>query len=320
MDKKLISIVIPFLNEKESLDVLFDKIKNQIDWTKDYSFELVFVDDWSKDGSLESIKNIYITFSDSYVIKIISFAKNSWKTNALKTAFENVNWDYVVTMDADLQDDPKYLLDFVKTLEDKQLDMVVWFRKNRYKTNFIKLISSKSANAIVNFFFKNSVSDMNCWYKIMRKEVTQDLLMKSDYHRFIPVMALAAGYKVWEMEIKQYDRVYGESKYGKTWLSRWVKSLFDLITLIFILKFQFNPFHFFGKYGIYLTLIGTIILAYLSVKWMLGFPIQSRPLFFLWILSVMVWINFLWLWLLWELISKNSIASHNLIIKEKIWI
>lgn len=311
--KNLISILIPVYNEQWNITDIFNEIKFNIFNIEDFEFEIIFVNDWSNDNTNIEIKNIK-QIENIYPIKSITFKNNFWKTKALIEWFNQSEWKYIITLDWDLQDDPKYIKNFLEKIEIDHLDLLVWNRTNRYKSNLIKLISSKLANFIVRIAFWMKIKDMNCWFKIIKSQIAKDLYLKDDYHRFIPLIVQAMKWKVDEIDILQRQRKYWVSKYWKTGLWRWFKYVFDLISLIFILKFEYKPFYFFWKYWIVLFLIWFFVLMYLSIMWFYGQTINARPLFFLWILCIMVWVNLIWLWLLWELISKQ-----NLTLKKLLW-
>jgi len=299
-----ISIIIPFYNEAESIRELFEKIQIETLKLSEYDFDFLFVDDGSTDNSINIVKEIMDSHTNN--ITIVSLPLNRGKTQALKMAFAKANGDYIITMDADLQDNPIYIKDFINEITSKKLDLVVGYRKNRYKNNIIKLLSSNLANFIVRVFFKYSIHDMNCGYKIFSKKIIKNIYLESDYHRFIPIIATATNFNVGEMIIEQKDRMYGKSKYGKTGIGRSFKFFFDLLSLIFALKFERKPLYFFGKIGFFLSFSGFLILLYLTVLWFAGRSIQSRPLFFMGILNLIVGINFFGFGLLGELINKKS--------------
>lgn len=312
--RKLISIIIPAYNEQESIRPLFDAISLVVSKIKGYSFEIIFIDDGSSDRTFSAMRGTSKKIAESLLARAFSLNKNYGKTTALRIGIEKAEGDYVVMMDADLQDDPAYIPKFIKKIEDDVLDLVVGNRTDRYKHNFIKNGSSRLVNKIMRRAFGYEISDMNCGYKIMRMDVAKDLNLKSDYHRFIPLLALMNGYRVGQIKLSQKKRIYGKSKYGKTGVLRGLKFLVDFLNLIFIYQFYENPFKLFGKSGVLLFLSGFGILIYLSVIWSMGASIGGRPLFLLGILLLILGVNVISLGLLGEIIVfKKSSNSRNLI-------
>ena len=302
-EKKLISIVIPVYNEEGNIEPLFNGILNSVSKVKGYDFEIIFVDDGSTDETIEKIHSL-----KEKKLKVLyhSMKRNSGKTSALKEGFKMSNGILIITMDGDLQDDPKYIPDYINKLKNENLDMVVGNRKNRYSKNALKWFSTHIANKISSILSGTTMSDINCGYKIMTLECAKTLKLKSDYHRYLPLLASIEGFLVGEIDINQNKRYTGNSKYGKTGLRRFIVFVLDIISIYFVYKFRKEPFRIFGRIGFFLILVGTIILAYLSVLWLMGTYINGRPMFFLGILLVMVGTNILGMGLLGELIVMHS--------------
>lgn len=302
-EKKLVSVVIPVYNEEGNIKPLFDGIKKAISKMKDYDFEIIFVDDGSTDNTKKAIENI-----DDKNIKIYHHyrRRNSGKTEALKDGFDMSKGDFIITIDGDLQDDPKYIPDFIEKIAREKLDMVTGNRTNRYSKNVLKWISSHIANRIAKTLSGTSVSDMNCGYKIMTSECAKTMVLKSDYHRYIPLLASIEGFSVGEIKIVQNKRRSGDSKYGKTGLGRFMTSALDMLSIYFVYKFRKEPFRVFGRIGFILILIGFVILGYLSIQWFDGQYIRSRPMFFFGILLMIIGTNVLGMGLLGEIMVMNK--------------
>lgn len=299
-----ISIIIPAYNESDSLEELFELLKlntNSIHIDSEY----IFIDDGSTDKTSEVVKTL-IKNNKTQRIILIAHKRNLGKTQALRNGIQASSGNYILMIDADLQDDPGYLAKFWNHIKSSSFDMVVGNRIKRYKNNYLKKFSSFTINRLVRLIAGYSISDMNCGYKIMNRECAKSLNLKSDYHRYIPFLAMISGFSVGEIEIEQKERKHGESKYGKTGIQRLMKSLMDIISISFIYKFRENPFDLFGRIGVILSGLGGLILAYLGFRWLQGYYIEGRPLFFVGILFIIIGINNISLGLLGELIDINS--------------
>ena len=299
-ERKLISIVIPVYNEEGNILPLYEGIKKAVSQTKEYDFEIIFVDDGSTDKTKEKIKNLSET--ERFQIIYQYTKRNSGKTKALKNGFELSKGELILTMDGDMQDDPKYIPDYINKLKNENSDMVVGNRSNRYSKNILKWISSHIANNVANILSGSDISDMNCGYKVMTSECAKTLMLKSDYHRYLPLLAGIEGFLVSEIEITQNKRHSGDSKYGKTGLGRFVISMLDMLSIYFVYKFRKEPFRVFGRIGFTFIIIGLIILGYLSILWLGGQYIRGRPMFFLGILLMILGTNVLGMGLLGELV------------------
>ena len=296
--EKQISVVIPVLNEEESLRELYERVLDGLEKIGK-SYEIIFIDDGSKDKSLDIIKSLASKNKD---IKVFSFRKNLGKSYAYMVGFNKASGKFVVTLDADLQDDPKS----IKILYDKfvrgKYDLVAGWRKAR-RDNITKRLSSKLFNNIVSSIFGFKIHDLNCGLKIYRNEVAKDLRLYGGMHRFIPIFVNEMGYKVGETEIIHFPRKYGKSKYKATKI---ITDLPDLITVFFLTRYTRRPLHFFGKIGSVLVFIGFIILIYLSYIHFLGESIGRRPLLFLGILLIILGIQIIFTGLLADLIVNTN--------------
>ena len=307
---KDIAIIIPAFNESDSINELFNRLKKNIPDQFGLDVSYIFINDGSSDSTHSVIKELIKQNKNTEII-LIDHLRNYGKTVALKNGINQAKSNFILMLDADLQDSPDDFAKFWKKINDGPYDMVVGNRSGRYKNNILKKTSSLIINSIVKSISNYTIHDMNCGYKLMTTECAKSLDLKSDYHRYIPFLAIISGYNVSEVEIVQEDRKHGVSKYGKTGLKRLIKSLMDIISISFIYKFRDNPFNLFGRIGILMTLIGTLILAYLGVGWFMGNYIEGRPLFFIGILFVIVGINNISLGLLGELIQINVGNRNN---------
>ncbi len=306
---KKVSIVIPLLNEEESLRTLYNEIKKAMRGISS-DHEIVFVDDGSTDKSLNTIKELARADNKIYYI---SFKTNYGKSAALQVAFKQVTGDAVITMDADLQDDPSEIPNLLKKLADGY-DMVSGWKKKRHDP-FIKKLSSKFFNYITRLFTHVKIHDFNCGLKAYRKQVVQNINVYGELHRYIPVLADWKGFSVAEVVVKHHPRRYGKTKFG---ISRFFKGFVDLITVVFTTRYIKRPMHLFGFVGLITALVGFVISAWLTFEKMFyGTGIGNRPLLFLGILLIIVGVQFFAIGLLGEILVHNSNDEKEYVIKEK---
>lgn len=305
-----LSVVIPLYNEAESLNELYGQLQAVLQ-TLPNPVELIFVDDGSTDPSYEILLQLH--HKDPRV-KILRFRRNFGKSAALAEGFKRASGDYIVTMDADLQDDPAEIPELIKTLESGY-DLVSGWKKKRYDS-LIKRISSKIFNAVTGWLTGVHLHDMNCGLKIYRKEVVQNLRLYGQRHRFIPVLAANDGFIVGERVVRHHPRKYGRSKFGP---SRFLIGLLDLITLLFLSRYVKRPLHLFGGLGLLSLLIGMGINVYLAYeRLVLHKYLTNRPLLFLGILLVIVGIQLFSLGLLGEMITESRAESMQYNIRNEI--
>ena len=295
--QKNISIIIPVYNEELSINSLYNEIKSIV---KDNFnlHEIIFVDDGSNDSSFNIIKKLVL---DDLCVIAIKLNRNYGKSEALNEGFKSAQYDYVATLDGDLQDDPNEIINLLNTL-DKGWDCVSGWKKNR-KDPYSKTIPSFFFNLFINIFSGLKLHDLNCGIKVYRKEVIQSLKIYGGLHRYIPLLLFNNGYKVTECIVNHRPRKYGQTKYGK---SRFFHGIFDFLTISFLNKYFNKPMYFFGSIGFVLSFIGLLINTYLSVLWFQGTYIANRPLFLLAILLIVVGIQSLSIGLIGELIVSNS--------------
>ena len=306
---KKISIVIPLLNEEESIRPLVEEINNAVN-TISPDHEILFIDDGSTDNSLKIIKDLART---NKKIRYISFRKNYGKSAALNVGFNNANGDVIITMDADLQDDPDEIPNLLSKLEEGY-DLVSGWKKKRFDP-FIKKHSSRFFNFVTGLMTGIKIHDFNCGLKAYRKEVVKNIDVHGELHRYIPVMAYWKGFRVSEIVVKHHPRRYGKTKFG---ISRFFKGFVDLITVIFTTRYIQRPMHLFGFVGGLFFLLGVLVDGFLTYEWLFRSKfINNRPLFFLGILLIIVGIQFFSVGLLGEIMVHNSNFDKDYNIKEK---
>ena len=274
----MISIVVPLYNEEESILPFYEELKKALLMLKN-EYEIIFIDDGSTDKSLENLKALAKKDKD---IKIFSFRRNRGKAEALNLGFQKAKGDYVVTLDADLQDKPSEISNLIKKLEEGY-DLVSGWRRNRRHAWFMKL-PSRLFNYLSGSFWGLYLHDYNCGLKIYTKDAAKSLHLYGGLHRFIPLLLYKQGFKVAEIPVVHDKRRFGKSKYGfsKVW-----KDAPDMFTMLFLTRYGNRPLHFFGMVGTILLLLGIIILGYLSIIHFQGHAIGRRPLLFLGILLVL---------------------------------
>jgi glycosyltransferase involved in cell wall biosynthesis len=277
-----VSIVIPGLNEAESLPELERGIRDALDGKEDY--ELIFVDDGSTDDSWKVMNELRRASSR---VRAIRLRKNFGKAMGLSAGFSRVRGDVVIMMDADLQDDPAELPKFIAKI-DAGFDVVVgWKVKRLDPTN--RLVLTRIFNATVRWVTGVKLHDMNCGFKAYRAEVIRTIPIYGDLFRFIPALAAWEGFKVTEIPITHHARKHGTSRYG---LERILRGFFDLLSITFLTKYSRRPMHLFGLIGLVMTAVGFLIDAYLTVLWFMGHKIGDRPLLLLGSILIVLGIQF----------------------------
>lgn len=282
--KRTISIVIPVFNEQDSICELYNNIITNLrivvsnELIADY--EIWFVSDGCTDNSEQVIKEL---IENDKKVHLIVFRKNFGKAAALQSGFYHANGDIVVTMDADLQDDPAEISRFIEKL-DEGYDLVSGWKFNRHDP-LEKRLPSKLFNKVTSTLSGVKLHDFNCGFKAYRKEVVKSIDIYGEMHRYIPVLANRKGFRITEITVTHHKREHGKSKYG---LERYLRGLFDSMTTSFLSKFYDRPMYFFGRIGGVLFLIGFVICSYLTLSWMNGNIISGRPLLLLGVLCLIL--------------------------------
>jgi glycosyltransferase involved in cell wall biosynthesis len=291
-----VSLVIPFLNEVESLEELHHQIGTVMAGIR-RSFEIIFIDDGSTDGSVDIVERL--SRRDRRV-RLIQFLRNYGKAAALDAGFVAATGRYVVTMDADLQDDPAEIPRLLEKLESGY-DLVSGWKKVRHDP-LGKRIASKVYNLFTSLFSGIRLHDFNCGLKIYRSEVVKTMRVYGELHRYLPVIAFRNGYRVGELAVQHHPRKYGKSKYG---VARFARGAFDLMTITFLTRYKMRPLHLFGLIGGLCFLSGLGLSSWLVYERIFAQKyLSNRPLLFLGVLLIIVGIQFFSIGLLGEMIAS----------------
>jgi glycosyltransferase involved in cell wall biosynthesis len=295
-----ISIVTPVFDERESLPQLYAELTSVLS-ALGKRYEIVFIDDGSSDGSVEYCRDLVAR--DPHVV-LVELRRRFGKATALQAGFASVSGDVVVTLDADLQDDPKEIPRFLEEL-DKGYDLVSGWKRDRHDP-LSKTLPSKLFNRVTSAVGGLRLKDYNCGFKAYRREVTDNLHIYGELYRYIPLVVHSNGFKVGEIPVCHRPRRYGNSKYG---IERFLRGALDLFTITFLSAFKKRPLHLFGPIGLAIGAIGFLIDAYLAVLWFGGEYIGGRPLLLLGTLMIIVGVQILVFGLLGELITSTTYES-----------
>jgi glycosyltransferase involved in cell wall biosynthesis len=299
-----VSLVIPLLNEADSLNELHDWIVSQMQ-ANAYTYELIFVDDGSTDESWEIIESLS---KSNTSVKAIRFKRNYGKSQALNAGFKMANGKVVITMDADLQDNPEEIPELVKMIESENYDLVSGWKKKRYDSFFAKNLPSKLFNWAARKTSGIQLHDFNCGLKAYKNEVVKAIDVYGEMHRYVPVLAKNAGYeRITEKVVQHQARKYGYTKFGA---DRFINGFLDLITIWFVSKFAKRPMHFFGSLGSLVFLIGFLFALYLGIDKLYintkGRLITQRPEFYIALVSMIIGTQLFLAGFISEMISRNK--------------
>ena len=310
-----LSVVIPLLNEKESLQELYDWLLRVLQKEK-LSYEILFIDDGSTDGSWQLIEKL--TALDSQV-KGICFNRNYGKSQALNAGFLAVEGDVVITMDADLQDSPDEIPELYKLITEEGYDIVSGWKKKRYDSVLTKNLPSKLFNAAARKTSGLQLHDFNCGLKAYRLDVVKNIDVYGDMHRYIPLLAKNAGFfKITEKPVQHQARKYGQTKFGA---DRFIKGFLDLLTIWFTTHFAKRPMHLFGTLGAIMFIIGFGLTAYLGIDKLFINPtarlLTQRPQFYIALTSMIIGMQLFIAGFLGELVQRSKNERPRYLIKDK---
>ena len=311
-----ISIIIPLLNEEASLNELHQWI-SKVMKSNGYSYELIFIDDGSKDLSWSIITKLV---SENTEVNGVRFLENFGKSQALHAGFAKAKGDVVITMDADLQDNPEEITALYKMVHEDGYDLVSGWKKIRYDSKLAKNLPSKLFNFAARKTSGVQLNDFNCGLKAYRNEVIKNIEVTGEMHRYIPVLAKNAGFSnIGEKIVKHQARKYGETKFG---MERFIRGFLDLITISFISRFGKRPMHFFGAWGALMIVVGFLFAFYLGIDKLFLNPsgrlITEKPQFYIALTSMILGSQFFVAGFLGELILRSKKDTKNYIIKENI--
>lgn len=281
-----LSIVIPLLNEEESLQELYHWIA-EVMQSHGYSYEVLFIDDGSTDGSWRIIRDL----SERYPqVRGIRFLKNFGKSQALHAGFRAADGEIIVTMDADLQDNPEEIPGMVQKIREQGYDLVSGWKKKRFDSVLMKNLPSKLFNWAARSTSGVNLHDFNCGLKAFRREVVKNIEVSGEMHRYIPVLAKNAGFeRIGEQVVRHQARKYGKTKFGA---DRFIKGFLDLITIWFVSKFGRRPMHLFGALGVLMFIIGFGFALYLGIEKLFLKPsgrlLAQRPEFYIALTSMVI--------------------------------
>lgn len=309
-----ISLVIPLLNEDESLPELtswIEKVMNE----NNYTYEVIYVDDGSTDNSWKVIEDLR---KKNPNIKGIKFQRNYGKSAGLNEGFRAAQGDVIITMDADLQDSPDEIPELRRMIVEEGFDLVSGWKKKRYDNKLTKNLPSKLFNAAARQMSKIKLHDFNCGLKSYNKKVVKSIEVYGEMHRYVPVLAKWAGFrKIGEKVVEHRARKYGVSKFG--W-SRFVNGFLDLLTIFFMGKFGKRPMHFFGLWGSVFFLTGLCIATYLIISKIVNpenFALTNRPGFYMALTSLVIGMQLFLAGFIGELVARNATGRNSYLIETK---
>lgn len=282
-----------------------------------FLYEIIFIDDGSTDSSWSIIKELTKSYSE---VKGIRFSGNFGKSQALHAGFAKAEGDVIITMDADLQDNPEEIPDLFKMITEDNFDLVSGWKKVRYDSKIAKNLPSKLFNFAARKTSGVQLNDFNCGLKAYKKEVIKNIEVTGEMHRYIPVLAKNAGFSnIGEKVVQHQARKYGETKFG---MERFIRGFLDLITISFISKFGKRPMHFFGAWGAIMLFVGFCFALYLGIDKLFINPtgrlITERPQFYISLTAMILGSQFFVAGFLGELVLRSKKNSANYIIKERI--
>jgi dolichol-phosphate mannosyltransferase len=294
--RRTVSVVVPLLNEEATLEQLYQELESALSATA-VDWEVVFVDDGSTDGSYRELVRLHAAHLN---VRVVRQRRNFGKAAALAAGIEVAAGDVIVTMDADLQDDPSEIPNLLAKL-DEGFDIVSGWKCDRHDP-FVRRFVSRIYNTATRLATGVKLHDMNCGLKAYRAEVFEHVRLYGERHRFVPVLAHQVGFSVTELPVNHRARANGHSKFG---IERYLRAPFDLLTVVFMGRYRHRPLHLFGGLGLTASFAGGVILAYLTVIKVGGARIGDRPLLLLGVLLVVVGIQFLSLGLIGEMLTSH---------------
>ncbi|MFC4635605.1 glycosyltransferase family 2 protein [Dokdonia ponticola] len=311
-----LSVVIPLLNEQESLKELHHWLSEVLE-ANGFSYEILFIDDGSTDGSWEEI---YTLSRKHTQVKAIRFSKNYGKSQALHAGFAMAQGDVIISMDADLQDNPEEIPELYKMITEEGFDLVSGWKKKRYDSVIAKNLPSKLFNAAARQTSGVKLHDFNCGLKAYKRDVIKTIDVYGEMHRYIPVLAKNAGFSnIGEKVVQHQARKYGTTKFG---MERFINGFLDLLTIWFLSRFAKRPMHLFGALGVFMFFIGFCFSLYLGIDKLFLNPtgrlITDRPQFFIALIAMLMGVQLFIAGFIGELLQRSSRDKKRYQIKETI--
>jgi glycosyltransferase involved in cell wall biosynthesis len=297
--KTALSIVIIALNEETNATILLRAI---LETLQGVDFEVIFVDDGSTDGTVQEVMAL-----NERRITLIELQRNFGQSAALAAGMAQASGEYIVTMDADLQNDPADILPMLALAKEGNWDLVAGIRKNRQDGFFLRRLPSLIANSIIRRTTGIRIRDYGCTLKVFTSELAKSLAIYGELHRFIPVLASFEGARITQTEVRHHPRIHGKSKYG---LNRSLKVVSDLLLLVFFRKYMNRPMHLFGALGLLLFIAGSAIELYLFILKLLGNDIWGKPVMILGVILLVLGIQFITTGIMAEMLMRTYYESQ----------
>jgi len=294
-----VSVVVAMMNEEESIKPLLDACYGAL---SSFDYELILVDDGSADNTVSEVAK----YGNEHTT-VVEFMMNYGQSTALQAGIDQANGEFIVTMDADLQNDPSDIPMLLDLIKNGQWDLVAGERVNRKDGAFLRKIPSKIANYIIRNLTKVTIKDYGCTLKIFRKSIAKNLSLYGELHRFIPVLAALQGARIHQVPVKHHARQFGKSKYN---LNRTFKVISDLLLMVFFRKYMQKPMHLFGTMGSIVFGIGGIINLYFLTRKIMGHDIWGKPMLLLGVLLLIAGIQLITTGFVLELLMRTYYESQ----------
>lgn len=291
-----LSIIVPLYNEEQNLEPLYRELKTVLD-DCGRSYEIVFVDDGSTDGSAAVLETLC---RRDETVTMLEFRRNFGKAMALSAGFDEASGNIIITLDADLQDNPVEIPRFIERIQEGY-DLVSGWKRHR-QDPISKTLPSRMFNAVVSRTTGLRLHDFNCGFKAYSRSLVDNLHIYGELHRYIPALAFGDGFRVTELAVDHRPRIYGKSKYG---IERFTRGLLDLLTVLFLTRYMKKPLHLFGSIGLVAMILGMAINSYLAIIWFRGAAIGHRPLLSLGVLLMVLGVQFVSTGLIGEMLTHS---------------
>ncbi|MCB9245861.1 MAG: glycosyltransferase family 2 protein [Flavobacteriales bacterium] len=296
----LLSVVIAVMNEEDNIGPMLERLREDL---KDIDHEVIFVDDGSKDKTVERIRA-----ESDHRVRLVEFMKNYGQSTAMQAGIDHASGTYIVTMDGDLQNDSSDIPMLLEMMQEGHWDLIAGERVNRKDGMLIRKIPSKIANSVIRELTDVRIRDYGCTLKIFRSSIAKNLNLYGELHRFIPVLAALQGARIKQVPVKHHPRVHGKSKYN---LNRTFKVISDLVLMVFFRKYMQKPMHLFGTMGFSVFSIGVLINLYFLVRKIMGDDIWGKPMLLLGILLLLFGVQLITTGIILELQMRTYYESQN---------